>query len=106
MTDDYTDLVKRLRDRHLAWEGAEQYGSLDEAAADAIEAQAARMEELNEQLRLANMDCFIAESRITLLEEIVVCAAGDFRNDRHQEAFDRLRIEEKIITALEGKEDE
>ena len=98
MTDDYTDLVERLR--------ADCSDSRFTESADAIEAQAARMEELNEQLRLANMDCFIAESRITLLEEIVVCAAGDFRNGRHQEAFDRLRIEEKIITALEGKEDE
>ena len=95
---DYSDLVKRLRFRM----------NLDDPqlAADAIEAQAARIAELTEQLQLANMDCFIAESRITLLEEIVVCAAGDFRNGRHQEAFDRLRIEEKIITALEGKDDE
>ena len=106
MTDDYTDLVKRLHDNLQKW-GIVGTCRIDmQEAADAIEQLSARMEELNEQLRLANMDCFIAESRITLLEEIVVCAAGDFRNGRHQEAFDRLRIEEKIITALEGKEDE
>lgn len=39
MTDSnrLTDLIARLRERHFAWEGAEQYGSLDEEAADAIE---------------------------------------------------------------------
>ena len=103
MTDDYTDLVKRLRDRHLAWEGAEQYGSLDEAAADAIEAQAARIAELNEQLRLANVDCFNSEARIELLEQVIICATAHMRNGRSAKAFDLLRAEEKIITALEGE---
>ena len=95
---DHTDLVKRLRFRM----------NLDDPqlAADAIEAQAARIAELTEQLQLANMDCFTAEARVTLLESIVVCAVGDLRNGRTRAAFERLKIEEKIITALEGKDDE
>ena len=91
---DYTDLVKRLRDNT-------QYFMFAQDAADAIEAQAARIEELrllldvavggpdqdkrpllealnkqqsakiaelNEQLRLANIGCFNQSARIAELE--------------------------------------
>lgn len=67
--DSYADLIARLRERHLAWEGAEQYGSLDEDAADALEAQALRIAELERELSARPVVAFLSDiARIAALE--------------------------------------